>query len=94
MNLVAKEFIASQDPENPGVLILSQFAGAAEQMTEALLINPHSPTEISNAVNRALSMPLEERKQRWKILFDGICQEDIVWWRERFMQTLTRVATQ
>ena len=92
MNLVAKEFIAAQDPENPGVLVLSQFAGAAEQMKDALLVNPHSPTEISDAVAKALSMPLEERKERWQSLFDGISSENIVWWRERFMTALNAVS--
>ena len=53
MNLVAKEFVAAQDPEDPGVLILSRFAGAAEQLTDALLINPHSREEISEAIYRA-----------------------------------------
>ena len=92
MNLVAKEFIATQDPENPGVLVLSQFAGAAEQMKDALLVNPHSPTEISNAVAKALAMPLKERQARWQSLFDGIMSEDITWWRERFMTALNAVS--
>ena len=56
MNLVAKEYVAAQDPDDPGVLILSRFAGAANQMTEALLVNPNSPEEISEALNRALAV--------------------------------------
>jgi trehalose 6-phosphate synthase len=64
MNLVAKEFVAAQDPADPGVLILSQFAGAAEELTDALLVNPYDPDAIADAMNAALEMPLEERQQR------------------------------
>ena len=54
MNLVAKEFVAAQDPEDPGVLVLSRFAGAARQMPQALLVNPNSPEEVADALKRAL----------------------------------------
>ncbi len=64
MNLVAKEYIAAQDPTDPGVLILSRFAGAAEAMPEALLVNPYDPDEIAEAMHAALEMPLEERQAR------------------------------
>jgi trehalose 6-phosphate synthase len=64
MNLVAKEFIAAQDDEDPGVLILSRFAGAAEDMAEALIVNPYDPDEISEAMHEALVMPLDERRDR------------------------------
>ena len=85
MNLVAKEFVAAQDPEDPGVLVLSQFAGAAEQMEGAILINPYDSSAIASAVKRAINMGLEERKDRWGALFEGVCQQDIVWWRRRFL---------
>ncbi|MEM6534621.1 MAG: trehalose-6-phosphate synthase, partial [Pseudomonadota bacterium] len=88
MNLVAKEYVAAQDPEDPGVLILSQFAGAAEQMSEALIINPHDNQAVAEAVREALTMPKAERKRRWRKLYDGIAAEDIGWWRQRFLQTL------
>src|SRR3546814_9835520 len=68
MNLVAKEYVAAQDPEDPGVLILSRFAGAAEQMTEALLVNPLNHEEVTRALWAALHMPLGERKARWETL--------------------------
>jgi trehalose 6-phosphate synthase len=68
MNLVAKEFIAAQDPADPGVLILSRFAGAAEELTDALLVNPYDPDEIAEAMNAALEMSLEERQQRHAVL--------------------------
>jgi trehalose 6-phosphate synthase len=64
MNLVAKEFVAAQDPADPGVLILSRFAGAAEELSDALLVNPYDPDEIAEAMNIALGMPLEERQER------------------------------
>jgi trehalose 6-phosphate synthase len=68
MNLVAKEYVAAQDPANPGVLILSRFAGAAEEMTEALIVNPYDSDEIAEAMHIGLSMELEERRDRWAAL--------------------------
>ena len=89
MNLVAKEYVAAQDPDDPGVLILSRFAGAAEQMKHALLVNPHSAEEISDAIHHALTMPLRERQKRWRALMDGVEREDVLWWRKRFTDVLT-----
>lgn len=88
MNLVAKEFIAAQDPEDPGVLILSRFAGAAHQMKEALLVNPFSAEEMSDAIRKALVMPLKERIERWRAMYDNIQREDVLWWRRRFTGAL------
>ncbi len=68
MNLVAKEFVAAQDPADPGVLILSRFAGAAEELTDALLVNPYDPDDIADAMHAALEMPLEERQARHAVL--------------------------
>src|SRR3546814_11911094 len=79
MNLVAKEYVAAQDPEDPGVLILSRFAGAALQLRDAVLINPYSAEEIADAIERALSMPLAERKARWRKLMDSVEREDVIW---------------
>lgn len=64
MNLVAKEFVAAQDPADPGVLVLSRFAGAAEELSDAILVNPYDPDDIAEAMNAALEMPLEERQAR------------------------------
>jgi trehalose 6-phosphate synthase len=91
MNLVAKEYVAAQDPEDPGVLILSRFAGAAAQMSDALLINPHSAEEISDAIRQALAMPRAERTRRWRKLMDGVLAEDVMWWRRRFTGALMSV---
>jgi trehalose 6-phosphate synthase len=88
MNLVAKEFVAAQDPEDPGVLILSRFAGAAEQMTDAILINPHSAEEMADAIRQALRMPQGERIRRWRSLMDGVLEQDVMWWRKRFTDVL------
>jgi len=92
MNLVAKEYIAAQDPDDPGVLVLSRFAGAAEQLTAALLINPYSAEEIAEAIDRALHMPLDERKSRWRACMDNIEAEDVLWWRRRFTDALEGAA--
>ncbi|GGE89863.1 alpha,alpha-trehalose-phosphate synthase (UDP-forming) [Sphingomonas prati] len=88
MNLVAKEYVAAQDPEDPGVLILSRFAGAAEQLTQAVLINPYSAEEMADAISMALAMPKAERIERWRALMDNIEQEDVLWWRDRFAAAL------
>ncbi|MDF0543473.1 alpha,alpha-trehalose-phosphate synthase (UDP-forming) [Sphingobium sp. H39-3-25] len=90
MNLVAKEYVAAQDPEDPGVLILSRFAGAALQLKDALLINPYSPEEMSDAIKRALAMPLDERKRRWRAMMDSVEQQDVVWWRTCFTGRLAQ----
>jgi trehalose 6-phosphate synthase len=88
MNLVAKEFVAAQDPEDPGVLILSEFAGAAEQMPDALLVNPHDIAGMADAIERGLLMPVEERRERWSALIKGVREKDISWWRRSFLEAL------
>jgi trehalose 6-phosphate synthase len=91
MNLVAKEFVAAQDPEDPGVLILSQFAGAAEQMKEAIIINPYDSSAIAEAVKQAIEMSREERCMRWQSLYENIMSQDIHWWRTRFLTAFDEV---
>ena len=88
MNLVAKEFVAAQNPEDPGVLILSRFAGAARQLRQALLVNPNSPEEIADALKRALAMDKAERIRRWSALFETVEREDVTAWRDAFVSTL------
>ena len=89
MNLVAKEYVAAQDPADPGVLILSEFAGAAEQMAEALKVNPHDPDTVADAIHEALSMGLAERRERHAALFETIDRQDAAWWCARFEADLT-----
>lgn len=88
MNLVAKEYVAAQDPQDPGVLVLSRFAGAAEQMKEALLVNPYDTEGTAAAIGLALQMPLEERRDRHQALMRTIRQFDVHWWCESFLSAL------
>lgn len=92
MNLVAKEYVAAQDPANPGVLVLSKFAGAANELTSALLVNPYDRDEVANAMNRALTMPLAERISRHSEMMSVVQQNDIHHWQERFLATLKQIA--
>ncbi len=88
MNLVAKEYIAAQDPEDPGALVLSRFAGAAQQLTEALLVNPHSPDDIASAIRDALDMPRDERISRWKPMLECVRDENIQKWTADILRDL------
>lgn len=90
MNLVAKEYVAAQDPDDPGVLILSHFAGAAAQLSEALLVNPYSAEDLADAIGQALVMPRAERISRWRALMDNVEREDVMWWLRKFVDTLER----
>ena len=89
MNLVAKEYVAAQDPEDPGVLILSRFAGAALQLTDAVLVNPHSPDDLSHAIHTALEMPLDERKRRYEAMISTIRDDNVIDWTKRFCDDLS-----
>ncbi|GMN01752.1 trehalose-6-phosphate synthase [Erythrobacter sp. MTPC3] len=88
MNLVAKEYVAAQDPEDPGVLILSDFAGAAHQLScdgkGALIVNPHSPDLLSRAIETALDMPLEERKSRYEAMVETVRDDNVQAWTSDF----------
>lgn len=88
MNLVAKEFVVAQDPDDPGVLVLSRFAGAAEQLKEALLVNPYDTAGMANSIQQALQMPLAERKARHQQLMARIREYDVHWWRQTFLEAL------
>ncbi len=88
MNLVAKEYVAAQDPEDPGVLVLSRFAGAARELKGALLVNPYDIEGTANAIARALNMSLEERKERWQRMMDYLTVHDVSRWCDDFLQDL------
>lgn len=88
MNLVAKEYVAVQDPQDPGVLVLSRFAGAAEALRAALLVNPYDIAATAQTLQRALTMPLDERRERHAALMDSIRREDVHAWRRDFLRTL------
>jgi trehalose 6-phosphate synthase len=85
---VAKEYVASQDPANPGVLVLSRFAGAARELDGALLVNPYDRDAMAEAIGEALEMPLAERLNRWRGMFARILRNDIAHWRESFLAEL------
>jgi trehalose 6-phosphate synthase len=92
MNLVAKEFVAAQDPADPGVLVLSQFAGAAQQLDAALLVNPYDPDALADALEAALTMPLGERLERWQSLWAAIENRSPMAWGRAFLTALLRAA--
>ncbi|MFZ5669712.1 MAG: alpha,alpha-trehalose-phosphate synthase (UDP-forming) [Pseudomonadota bacterium] len=92
MNLVAKEYIAAQDGEDPGVLILSRLAGAAHQLKAALMVNPYDREDVAEAIHRALAMPRAERRRRWQDLMQVVRDEDVAAWREANVEWLRRPA--
>jgi trehalose 6-phosphate synthase len=94
MNLVAKEYVAAQNASDPGVLVLSRFAGAADELTEALLVNPFDPDEIAEAMHQALSMDLDERRARHHALAEKVRQSTARQFCEVFLQHLTESNTQ
>jgi trehalose 6-phosphate synthase len=85
MNLVAKEYVAAQKPDDPGVLVLSRFAGAAVELDGAILVNPYDPDEIAEALNLALTMPLEERRARWGTMREAVWRNTAAAWAKRFL---------
>jgi trehalose 6-phosphate synthase len=88
MNLVAKEFVAAQDPEDPGVLVLSRFAGAARELSDALIVNPFDVDQVADAVDLALDMPVEERRARYATMMSRLRQHNVHAWREAFLDSL------
>ena len=90
MNLVAKEYVAAQDENNPGVLVLSQFAGAAADLKEAIIVNPHDPDEVAAGIDQAIRMPLDERKERHRALNARVHERDAAAWRKAFLADLSR----
>ena len=88
MNLVAKEYVAAQDPADPGVLVLSRFAGAARELRDALIVNPHDVDEMALALHTALTMPRDQRIERWRRMMTVLQGNHIGVWRERFLEAL------
>ncbi|RDI57250.1 trehalose 6-phosphate synthase [Microvirga subterranea] len=89
MNLVAKEYVAAQNPEDPGVLVLSKFAGAAQQLTDALIVNPNDKFEVAEAIRDALYMDRTERITRWERMMNAIRETDVSWWAATFLRDLS-----
>lgn len=93
MNLVAKEFVAAQDPVDPGVLILSPLAGAARELTGAIQANPYDTKGLGHAIQAALEMPLAERRERHASMLETVRRNDVRAWHERFVAALKGAAT-
>lgn len=94
MNLVAKEYVAAQNPDDPGVLILSRFAGAAEELQTALVINPFDVDQISEALHTGLRMPIDERRSRHAPMLETVRNNTIGAWKERFVAELKGLSRQ
>ncbi|MEM6667549.1 MAG: trehalose-6-phosphate synthase, partial [Pseudomonadota bacterium] len=84
-------YVMAQDEDDPGVLILSEFAGAAEQLSGAMIVNPHDRARLAETVYLALTMPLEERQSRWEQLRETVETQDVAWWRSLFLEDLGAV---
>ena len=88
MNLVAKEFVAAQDPDDPGVLVLSTLAGAAHELSGALLVNPYDLQGVGDALRQALVLPRNERRERHQRMLAVLRQNDIHAWHARAVASL------
>ncbi|MCP3474848.1 trehalose-6-phosphate synthase [Bradyrhizobium sp. CCGUVB1N3] len=94
MNLVAKEYVAAQNPADPGVLVLSKFAGAANELDTALVVNPHDIDGMARAISIAASMPLTERKMRWEAMMKKLRGHTIQQWSADFVAELEKSRTE
>ena len=90
MNLVAKEYVAAQDPQNPGVLVLSRFAGAARELTSALIVNPYDLDATAAAIAQGVAMPLDERIARWREMYECIRRNNVHRWCADFLRCLNQ----
>jgi trehalose 6-phosphate synthase len=88
MNLVAKEYVAAQNPEDPGVLVLSRFAGAAQELNAALLVNPYDTEDVARTLHQALYMPHAERVERWESAMRVLRKADLQSWYDSFFVAL------
>ena len=88
MNLVAKEYIAAQDPEDPGMLVLSSLAGASRELTDAVIVNPHDRDDVADGIATAINMPLDERRERYASMIEVLRRNDVTAWRTRFVDAL------
>jgi trehalose 6-phosphate synthase/phosphatase len=92
MNLVAKEYIACRT-DHSGVLILSEMAGAANELNESLIINPNNYDQVADAIKQAIEMPIAEQKSRNKVMQERIAKYNVEKWAQEFLQNLTDVRT-
>ncbi len=94
MNLVAKEYVAAQDPDDPGVLVLSRLAGAAAELDGAVLVNPYDKDGVADGIQQALDMSLEERMERHGAMIQVLRRNDIHAWSNRFVTALNEARTE
>ncbi len=92
MNLVAKEYVASRADQH-GVLVLSEFAGAADELRAAVLVNPHDIDELKAAILRSLAMPPEEQEEAMRSLRHQVMEHDVQFWAHQFLERLTASGT-
>jgi trehalose 6-phosphate synthase len=90
MNLVAKEFVASRD-DGQGVLILSSFAGAALELTDALLVNPYDVGQLAAAIQRAIAMPIDEQITRMHHMRTSVREHNVYRWAANLLSDLTDI---
>jgi trehalose 6-phosphate synthase len=90
MNLVVKEYLAAQDPEDPGMPVLSCFAGAAHELGQAIIVNPFDREGVAEAILQGLDMPVEERRERWSAMMTTLRRNDANAWRHSFVEALAR----
>lgn len=88
MNLVAKEYVAAQDAEDPGILVLSKFAGAAQELKSAIIVNPYDVDAMAEAIQRALTMTRKERQDRWRAMMKILQRKNLGFWRKSFLSEL------
>src|SRR6202008_3233510 len=88
MNLVAKEYVAAQDPREPGVLVLSTMAGAAQELDAAVLVNPYDTDGVAEGIQMGLRMSVGERRERYESMMRVLARNDITAWRTRFVESL------
>ncbi|MDP6390381.1 MAG: alpha,alpha-trehalose-phosphate synthase (UDP-forming) [Alphaproteobacteria bacterium] len=92
MNLVAKEFVAAQSRRDPGVLVLSRFAGSARELDGAVIVNPYDVEGVGESLQKALVMPLEERRERWSTMYNHLKDNDVTAWRKGYLDALVEAA--
>jgi alpha,alpha-trehalose-phosphate synthase [UDP-forming] len=90
MNLVAKEYVASRD-DNRGALILSTFAGAAHELSDALLVNPYDVSQLAESIHRALEMPEEEQARRMQRMRHTVREHNVYRWAANLLSDLTEI---
>ena len=88
MNLVAKEFVAAQDPDDPGIPVVSSLAGASRELTDAIIVNPYDKDNVADGIASVITMDRDERRERHQAMLAVLRRNDINAWRRRFVEAL------